>query len=61
MSLTGVCILHLQEILNQAGNELAVLEATGWRISGPGGAAHSLGIKLSTLAYRMKIFGINKR
>jgi PAS domain S-box-containing protein len=42
-------------------NMIAVLEATGWRISGPGGAAHSLGIKPSTLAYRMKIFGIKKR
>jgi transcriptional regulator with GAF, ATPase, and Fis domain len=36
------------------------LEACGWRISGPGGAAKRLGVKASTLAYRMSVFGIEK-
>jgi PAS domain S-box-containing protein len=42
-------------------NMIAVLDATGWKVSGPDGAAQWLGIKPSTLAYRMKVFGINKR
>jgi PAS domain S-box-containing protein len=41
-------------------NMIAVLDATGWRISGPGGAAELLGVKPSTLAYRMKVFAIEK-
>jgi len=36
------------------------LKACGWRISGPGGAAERLGVKPSTLAYRMSVFGIEK-
>jgi transcriptional regulator with GAF, ATPase, and Fis domain len=41
-------------------NILRVLAATKWRISGSGGAAEQLGVKPSTLAYRMKVFGIEK-
>jgi len=41
-------------------NMIAVLEEAGWRISGSGGAAELLGVKPSTLAYRMKIFGLAK-
>jgi len=41
-------------------NMVAVLEHTGWRISGPEGAAELLGVKPSTLAYRMKVFGLAK-
>jgi transcriptional regulator with GAF, ATPase, and Fis domain len=37
-----------------------VLAATKWRISGTDGAAEVLGVKPSTLAYRMKVFGIEK-
>ncbi|MGD9139372.1 MAG: sigma 54-interacting transcriptional regulator, partial [Desulfobacterales bacterium] len=37
-----------------------VLEATGWRISGPKGAATILGINPSTLRFRMKKLGIRK-
>ena len=44
----------------EKANMVAVLDAAAWRISGPGGAAELLGIKPSTLAYRMKIFGIEK-
>ncbi|MGB3122810.1 MAG: sigma 54-interacting transcriptional regulator, partial [Pseudomonas sp.] len=41
-------------------NLLRVLEASGWKISGPGGAAERLGVKPSTLAYRIKVFAIEK-
>jgi PAS domain S-box-containing protein len=44
----------------EKANMFAVLELTGWRISGPGGAAELLGVKPSTLAYRMKVFGLAK-
>jgi DNA-binding NtrC family response regulator len=37
---------------------LGVLEATGWVIAGPHGAAARLGVKRSTLNYRMKKLGI---
>jgi transcriptional regulator with GAF, ATPase, and Fis domain len=37
-----------------------VLEATGWRISGPSGAALVLDLNPSTLRYRMKKLGICK-
>jgi PAS domain S-box-containing protein len=39
---------------------LKALEATGWRISGPKGAATILGINPSTLRFRMKKLGIMK-
>ncbi len=35
-----------------------VLEASGWRVSGPGGAAERLGLKPTTLEARMKKLGI---
>lgn len=41
-------------------NLKAVLRAADWRIWGPDGAAEMLGIKPSTLAYRVKAFGITK-
>ncbi len=41
-------------------NMIAVLRHTHWRISGTDGAAELLGIKPSTLAYRMKAYGIKK-
>ena len=37
----------------------AVLEKTGWRIAGPGGAAEVLGLKRTTLQAKMKKLGIN--
>jgi DNA-binding NtrC family response regulator len=37
---------------------LGVLEATGWIVAGPHGAAARLGVKRSTLNYRMKKLGI---
>ena len=37
-----------------------VLEQTGWRVSGPRGAARILGVKPTTLEYRMKKLGISR-
>lgn len=41
-------------------NMRRALEASNWRISGPGGAAERLGVKPSTLTYRMSVSGIEK-
>jgi transcriptional regulator with GAF, ATPase, and Fis domain len=38
----------------------AVLERKGWRIEGPDGAAHALGINASTLRGRMRMLGIRR-
>jgi DNA-binding NtrC family response regulator len=40
---------------------LGVLEATGWVVAGPNGAAARLGVKRSTLVYRMKKLGIHAK
>jgi transcriptional regulator with GAF, ATPase, and Fis domain len=37
---------------------LAALEETGWRVSGPNGAARLLGLKPTTLEARMKKLGV---
>ncbi len=39
----------------------ATLEATGWRVSGDGGAARLLGMKPTTLEARMKKLGIRRK
>ena len=39
---------------------VAVLEKTGWRIAGPGGAAEILGLKRTTLHSKMKKLGIKR-
>jgi len=41
-------------------NLVAALRSADWRIWGPDGAAALLGIKPSTLSYRMNVFGIRK-
>ncbi len=41
-------------------NMLRVLEYTGWRISGAGGAAELLGLKPSTLTDRLRALGLRK-
>jgi DNA-binding NtrC family response regulator len=40
---------------------VAVLEQTEWRVSGRGGAAERLGLKATTLEYRMTKLGIHRR
>jgi transcriptional regulator with GAF, ATPase, and Fis domain len=44
----------------EKSNILNVLRLTSWRVSGDGGAAELLGLKPSTLAYRMRTLGIEK-
>jgi formate hydrogenlyase transcriptional activator len=39
----------------------AVLDACGWKISGKGNAADRLGLKRSTLQFRMKKLGLARR
>ena len=39
---------------------VAVLEKTGWRIAGQGGAAEVLGLKRTTLLSKMKKLGIKR-
>ncbi|MBI5064220.1 MAG: Fis family transcriptional regulator, partial [Desulfatitalea sp.] len=39
---------------------LSVLKQTGWRLSGPGGAADILGLKRTTLHSKMKKLGIRR-
>ena len=39
---------------------VAVLEKTGWRVAGPGGAAEILGMKRTTLQAKMKKLGIKR-
>lgn len=41
-------------------NIIAALEAANWRVSGPDGAAELLGVKASTLSYRIKSLEIKK-
>jgi len=40
--------------------QTAVARHANWQIWGDGGAAELLGLKPSTLTYRMKVFGIHK-
>jgi len=44
----------------QKENLVAALKRTDWRVSGKGGAAELLGIKPTTLADRMRKFGLHK-
>lgn len=46
--------------LREKQNLVAALAHANWRVSGDGGAADLLGIKPSTLTYRMKALGIEK-
>ena len=52
-------LMNEQELLElQKNNLLAALRETGWRVSGPRGAAALVGLKPSTFTDRMKKFGI---
>jgi formate hydrogenlyase transcriptional activator len=44
----------------ERGHIVAVLEKTGWRIAGQGGAAELLGLKRTTLQAKMKKLGIKR-
>ena len=52
-------VMSERELISlQKDNLLAALRATGWRVSGPRGAAALVGLKPSTFTDRMKKFGI---
>jgi transcriptional regulator of acetoin/glycerol metabolism len=51
-------LITLDEVQRQ--HILTVLESTGWRISGPRGAAAVLGVKPTTLEYRINKLGISR-
>ncbi len=52
-------LMSEQQLLElQKNNLLLALRATGWRVSGPRGAATLVGLKPSTFTDRMKKFGI---
>jgi transcriptional regulator with GAF, ATPase, and Fis domain len=46
---------------HERDNLITALEEAGWKISGRGGAAELLGVKPTTLASRLKRFGIERR
>jgi formate hydrogenlyase transcriptional activator len=45
---------------NERAHILHICEATGWKIKGPGGAAERLGLKPSTLYWRLRKHGIRR-
>ncbi|MBI4383087.1 MAG: sigma 54-interacting transcriptional regulator, partial [Nitrospinae bacterium] len=58
---SGEDIVPMEEIKrHEYDNVLRALEQAQWKIYGPGGAAECLGVKASTLAYRIKKLGIKK-
>ncbi len=44
----------------QRNNVIAALKQSNWRVSGPGGAADLLGVKPTTLADRIRTYGIRR-
>jgi formate hydrogenlyase transcriptional activator len=58
LALDGTPPQRLDDV--QREHILSVLERTNWRVSGPSGAADLLGLKPTTLEYRMKKLGIRR-
>lgn len=57
----GAPFLTAQEFRSrERDNLIAALEHARWRVSGAGGAAELLGLKVSTLRYQMKSMGIER-
>ncbi|MGB5246023.1 MAG: sigma 54-interacting transcriptional regulator [Woeseia sp.] len=57
----GDAVLSEQELRElQKSNLLKALQQTDWRVSGKGGAAELLGLRPTTLADRIKSFGLKK-
>ena len=44
----------------QKNNLLAALKQANWKVSGSGGAAELLGVKPTTLADRIRTFGVRR-
>ena len=60
-SATGSAFLTEKEMREfQKNNLIAVLKLADWRVSGAGGAADLLGVKPTTLADRIRTYGIRK-
>jgi transcriptional regulator of acetoin/glycerol metabolism len=57
-SLEGPGTFNLEDI--ERRHILSILEKTGWRIAGKGGAAEILGLKRTTLQSLMKKLDINR-
>jgi len=58
---TEVKVLTEAELFQREhANTLAALTKTNWKIHGPGGAAHLLGVKPSTLLARIKKLGLKR-
>jgi transcriptional regulator with GAF, ATPase, and Fis domain len=55
-----VVFTEMQMKAKQKRNILSALKLSDWRVSGDLGAARLLGVKPTTLADRMKAFGIKK-
>jgi len=59
--LAGDAVLSEKEMREfQKRNTVAALKQTNWRVSGEGGAADLLGVKPTTLADRIRTFGIKR-
>ncbi|MGH8512276.1 MAG: helix-turn-helix domain-containing protein [Gammaproteobacteria bacterium] len=56
---TSPRLASLEEL--ESAHILKVCEETGWRVSGKGGAAEILGVKPTTLEWRMKKLGIMRK
>jgi transcriptional regulator with GAF, ATPase, and Fis domain len=56
----GDFLTEAEMLQQEKRNLIAALKATDWQIWGDDGAAAQLGIKPSTLTYRMKKFAISK-
>ncbi|MGI9330433.1 MAG: sigma-54 interaction domain-containing protein [Gammaproteobacteria bacterium] len=56
----GDFLTEAEMLQREKANLIAALKATHWQIWGDDGAAAQLGIKPSTLTYRIKKFGISK-
>jgi len=55
------CFPQPNWLTRERDNTIAALDRAGWKVSGPGGAAEMLGVKPTTLASRLKRFGIERR
>jgi transcriptional regulator with GAF, ATPase, and Fis domain len=59
---TAAEVLSPEQLRDQERrNTLAALTQTNWKVYGPGGAAELLGVKPTTLAYRMKKLGLRRQ
>jgi formate hydrogenlyase transcriptional activator len=56
----GKVLSQVELVRQERENIIAALEQADWRISGTGGAAEILGVKPTTLASRLKRFGIER-